>query len=104
MRKKKKIDKYIFVISGLLIVLLVLTFLIIRKNGNIKVIKDKYDYVDKLKLDVDYLNQEYDKLLLVYNDNEEFEKSNMELKNEIDKLEKDIRNLEEKIVKMENTK
>ena len=104
MSKKRKLDKYIFLVLGLLIVIVILTFLIINKNNSIRVIKAKYDYVNKLKNDTEYLKQEYDKLLVIYKANETLSKSNIELDNEIEKLEKEILNVQEKIVKMEATK
>ena len=55
-------------------------------------------------MDTEYLNQEYDKMLLIYNDNEKLLKNNVELENEVNKIEKEIVTVQEKIVKMEATK
>ena len=67
-------------------------------------IKEKYDYVDKLKKDISYMNKEYEKLTEIYNDNDKLLADNTLLNNNVDKIQKEILSLEEKIVKLENSK
>ena len=108
MSKKKKnvikINAYMVIVISLLIIILVLSFLTIKRSISINSIKKKYDYLDKLKQDVSYMNDEYDKLLDVCNNNDELKNNNMVLESDISKLENDIIKLQEKISKMEKVK